>query len=470
MVGRSSAMSGSGRVSELIMIQRLLMSAALAIVLGGGNAWAQDDTDRPDDIADRVAAALVERGDALFEQGDYTNAKKMFAESLERSPSGPSSQQALEKLRASNEKLGIANLDDGRPSSTGQPVDPYAGGNQGGDAPVDPYAGDVPSPVDPYAGGAEPAGPPTPGPAPISPKDEPPEQGARRTLLAWTGVYGLGAGLALAGPQGDDGDISGAAFLVGGLGAAAGVGLGHLLFRARPMTPGQVAASISGGTWGAIEIGLLTDVFSVDDTETNHVYKGAAIGGLAGFGGGLLYAYKGEPEEGDVALANSLGLYGGAGGLLLGVAMSPAEAEAYSLNAVIGSTLGVAGGVLLRDRIDTSRRRLLLVDLGALAGAAIPWALIYPLVSDGGTNNDEQAIGLVSTLTLFGGAVTAWLLTGDGEREAVSARDASPPALVSRSAGGRWSLGSVALRPMHDPALAPAAGVSVGLDLAAGRF
>ena len=52
-----------------------------------------------------------------------------------------------------------------------------------------------------------------------------------------------------------------------------------------------------------------------------------------------------------------------------------------------------------------------MVDLGAAAGAAVPWILIYPLVNDDGTNNDEQALGWISSLTMGGGALTAWLLT-----------------------------------------------------------
>jgi hypothetical protein len=137
---------------------------------------------------------------------------------------------------------------------------------------------------------------------------------------------------------------------------------------------------------------------------------------------------------------------------------------------VIGSTLGLTTGLLLSRYADASRRRMLFVDLGALAGAAVPWALIYPLISDDQTNNDEQAAGLISTLTLGGGAVVAWLLTRGGDRTMAADDEETPTALLQRSRTGSWKLGTPGLRPMQAPALAPPSGLALGIDLAAGRF
>jgi hypothetical protein len=238
------------------------------------------------------------------------------------------------------------------------------------------------------------------------------------------------------------------------------------------MTPGQVAAAMSAGTWGAFDIGLMTDVFGIGSTETNHVYAGVAVGGLLGFGAGALYAYSSEPSEGDISVMNSLGMYGAGMGLLLGVAIDPPTGEAYSLQAVLGSTAGLAAGWFLSRYVETTRRRMLFVDVGAAAGAAVPWALLYPLIADGGTNNDEQVAGALSTATLAAGAVAAWLLTRDEGRGSTQApaADAAPLAILRRTDAGQWSLGAPLVRPMSDPELAPPNGLALGVDVLAGQF
>jgi hypothetical protein len=131
--------------------------------------------------------------------------------------------------------------------------------------------------------------------------------------------------------------------------------------------------------------------------------------------------------------------------------------------------------VLLAPRLEVSRRRMLLVDLGAAAGVAAGW-LLYPLVQDGDTNNDEQALGLVSTLTLGAGAVVAWVMTrgmdddGDDRESAARHDPPPPPGLLQRTAAGRWEPGLPALRPLSTPQAATPAGGGVVLDLLSGRF
>lgn len=443
------------------MVKRLAscMAVIVCVVMFAAPASAQDE---PDNIDDEVARWILIRGQELFHQGDYANAKKMFIESLERSPKGPSAKQALTMLRTTNEQLGVSDLDDGRPvpGGDGGPRDPY----QDPDGPRDPYAGGGGDVRDPYGGGDGGGGPP-----------DDPHKGARRTLLAWSGAYGLSLGLALAGPESDNGEIGGGAFLVGALGAGAGIGLSHLLFKRKPMTAGQVAATTSIGTWAGLNVALMVDVFDTDGTGVNDIYKGVAFGGLAGIAGGAYYAYKIEPEVGDISFANSLGLYGAAAGLLLGVGISPAEGEAYSLQAVLGSTAGFATGLWLSDRVDTTRRRMLMIDLGAAAGAAVPWILLYPIVNDSGTNNDEQALGWISTATMGGGAIVAWLLTrdsdGGSETDSIEAEPAGPTALLRRNRRGRWRLGAPIPRPMENLALAPpTGGLSLGVDILGGSL
>ena len=82
-----------------------------------------------------VARALIRRGNALFGDRDYANARTMFIEALEKDPTGPHAKSALAMLRRANAKLGRYK-DDGRPKGSGVPAPP-----RGGEGVIDPYAG-----------------------------------------------------------------------------------------------------------------------------------------------------------------------------------------------------------------------------------------------------------------------------------------------------------------------------------------
>lgn len=454
------------------MPRRLILLVVLALGAWSPPALAQDADHGDESIDQAVARALLDRGKALYAAGDHTNAKMLFIESLERSAEGAWSKEALAMLRASNEKLGVANLEHGNPSATSVggdsgPLDPYAT-DGGGEGPLDPYGGGDPvgDPEDPYAGlGGE---------RPGNLDDEPDDGSvARRRVAMWGGGFGALLGLALVGPNDDNNQTRGAAVLVAALtGAAGGVG-GYYLLGRKPLAIGQGQAIISAGSWGVYTVALFGDaVTGVDTTTTNEGFKAAAIGGAVGLGGGVLYAVRAEPTEADVSLTNSFGLYGTTTGLMLGVVMNPPESEAYSINGALGAVGGLGIGYWLSTRYEVSRRRMIRVDLGALAGLAASWALFYPLIADDTTSGDEQAAGAVSIGAMAVGGYLGWRL-GRGLEDA-GADDASVaglPGLVTRSDAGAWSVGTPLPRPMENPALAPrTGGFSMGIDLAAGRF
>ena len=419
--------------------------------------------DPADDIDDQVAVALYARGQQLLQRGDPANAKQLFIESLERSPRGSRSPDALRYLRVANKKLGLKNLDDGRP---GAPVDPNGGGATG-EQPIDPY------------GGGDSGGD---GGQTIDQPDAGASQAGRRVVMAFSAGAGLIAGLAIAGPESettnDFGDttseVGGGAVLAGLLGAGVGFAGSWWLTDRYPVTSGQSVAIASGATWGTIDLALFGDAVTGADSDPNDVWKFAAAGSLLGLAGGAWYGARFDPSEEEMVFANSLGAMGAGAGLLVGVGIQPPEREAYSINALVGSLAGLGIGLALADSAQVSTRRMLWIDLGAAAGAAVPWALLYPLIEEDGNENDEQAAGWLSALTLGGGAVAAWYLTrglDDGEvDEAHTARDEPPPALVERTSRGAWALGAPLPRPMVAPALAPVSGMSVGADLLSGRF
>jgi len=260
--------------------------------------------------------------------------------------------------------------------------------------------------------------------------------------------------------------------LAGLLGAGAGFAGSWWLTDRYPVTAGQSVAIASGGTWGVIEFALFGDAVTGTDSDANDVWKFAAVGGLAGLGAGTWYAAQFDPTEDQMMFVNSLGAIGAGGGLLVGVGIQPPESEAYSINALVGSLGGLGVGLALSDAAQVSSRRMLYIDLAGAAGAAVPWLLLYPLIKDGDSENDEQAAGWLSALTLGGGVITGWFLTrglDDGEASAQAARDAAPPALVTRDGTGRWGVGLPLPRLMSATAVGPSR-TALGADLVSGRF
>ncbi len=435
-------------------------------------------------IDNAVAAALLDRANILFAAKDFANARQLYIESLVRSPKGPSATQALDMLKQSNTKLGNKDVYSGaptvvRPAGTAKPLDPYGTGTdpvvKKPDKPLDPYGTgkiktpDNTDPLDPYGTGK------VAKPDPATPKDDPnADRQARNLLMGWSGMLGLGVGLAIAGPEDDNGDVSGGAVVAGILGAGATVGLSWYLTRKRKLTAGQSSAIMSAGTWGAYNIGLFADTLKTQGTTANDVMIGVALGGVLGVAAGAAYALKEKPSVDDVAVMNSFGAYGTTAGLMLGVLMDPPESEAYNVNAILGNLGGLAVGWWAAKKLDVSRSRMLRVDLGAALGVAGTWALFYPLISDDAERSDEQVTGLVSVLGMAGGAYAAWYLTRKMDKKKESlVKDgvASPyPSLLRRSSAGTWTTGVPIPRPMST-ALAPKTrGRSMGIDLAGGWF
>jgi len=391
-----------------------------------------------DDIDAVVANALYERATMLYGRGDVANAKQLFIEAIERRPEGDRAADARSMVRTCNERLGLE-PDDGMPGvARSAPLDPYRGPEGGSPDGRAPSAGD-----ESRERGAE-------------------DRQAHIGLSIWSGSYGLLTGLAVGGPMAKDADgndeLSGTAVVTGLVGGAALAGLGYWLGDRYPLSAGQSAAIASAGTWGTVTFGLLGDVVTGRQSDTNDVFKLMAVGGAFGIGGGIAYAWKMDPSVGDVAFANSLTSYGIGAGLLVGVLISPPRREAYSLNALFGAVAGATAGVLLTDHVEISRKRTLWLDLGAAAGVASTWIVVYPFLADGGTNDDEQALGLLSTLGMGAGVAVAWLLTRDLDADA-----STGSALWSRDPAGRWSWAVPRLEP-----IATGDGLGIAVRLLAG--
>lgn len=398
-----------------------------------------------------VATALFERGKLMYARGDYQTAKTLLLESVERGGDSVTSRDAKALLAGVNGKLGLP-ADHGlaRPAASG------AGEGNGGavGGPVDPYApggsGDLGAAGGSVGLGASATGDGSGDGAGQGPTDDGGSvRTARQTLLGSSTALGFTLGMGLAGPEDDDGNFNGGSLVVGALGAAGGAALAYYGTRNRQVRLGDANAIASAGLWGATLFGFFADVTTgIDNTTANDVFGGAAIGGLLGTGTGVLLAQRYDPSAGDVALINSFGIYGATGGLLLATAIDAAEDEGYTLNVVLGGALGLGFGTYMAGRHEFSRSRMGKVDLFALAGAAVPWVLVYPLVADEASASDTQLVGLLSTFTLGGGAILGFYLTRDrGGKDPASGASDAPPALLGRSASGQWQAGVPLLGP-----------------------
>jgi hypothetical protein len=234
-----------------------------------------------------------------------------------------------------------------------------------------------------------------------------------------------------------------------------------------PLRPPQIASLVSAGSWGALAGALFADLASGFDTATNTVYRGAALGGALGLGAGLLLARQ-TPSGADVALVDSTMLHGTLVGLLSAAAIAPPHSEAYGLQATIGMAAGLGAGALLAPRLELGTRRLLWIDGAALAGAAVPWFLVYPLAARSDTSTDEQAVATLSAVGLGAGIALGWWFSRGLAGSDASRSSAGAAALLERDAAGRWRAGLPAIVPLVAGATPP--GRSWGLLLAAGLF
>lgn len=244
----------------------------------------------------------------------------------------------------------------------------------------------------------------------------------------------------------------------------------------KPNVEGELASRnrriLSGAVWGATIGGAFGDAVIVERTKASHVAIGAgvglAVGGLAGYG----LARKRPQTRGDVALSDTLAGIGGVGGLTLGMLMQPAEAEAYSVNVMLGVAGGLLVGYIAAPQTNTTERRMLRVAGISMLGGALPF-LLYAGVYDDSTDGDERLVGGLATAGLLVGAYVGFRLTrgmdsGEdvlpGERQRV---EDAPIALIGRHSNGRWSPNGIGFAPTS-PLLSPQPGMT--MSILGGRF
>lgn len=395
-------------------------------------------------LDEQIAEQLVARAQELVDAKLWVDAKQLAVEALVQSPKGNAAERARFIIKTVNQQLGIA---DDQPASPA-PTQPPAPASPIDTSPVDTTISD------PTARALPPVAPPA-------------EGGERHDGSLAAGIHGgIFAGLlgATLGAAVDSDHPQDAALPLAAVGAVGGGLLGNRI--GHRWDEAQVRTVGAGSVWGGVAGAFFAETVqgANDGTVTAPgILLGASIGSVLGAAGGLGLASRNKLTRGDVALVDTFAGMGAAGGLTIGMLMQPAQDEAYSLNAVLGTGAGIVVGLVAAPKTNTTPRRMLRVAGLAAAGGALPF-LLYAGINDSSSSADERVTGLLSTAGLVGGAWLGFYLTRhldegldvlDGER--APAQDA-PPAVVGRSSDGRWDLGGLGLMttpvsPEHSPTL-----------------
>jgi hypothetical protein len=402
-------------------------------------APAQVHTDDPV-LAEQIALSLVHRAQELYDARVFVDAKQLAVEALVRSPKGPAAEQARFLVKKINEQLGISEAPEPTPQPPPRP-----------EPEVD--LTPIEDPTEKHR-------------QKIDTAPERPDRPSRLTAGAHAGLYFGLLGATVGSFVSQDTPASGAI----PLGLAAGLGAGLYAPRLAGRLSwhdGQVRTMGAASVWGGVIGGFFADSVKTKESSSREVLVGASIGATAGAVGGALLARKDHYTKGDIALVDTLAGIGAAGGLTMGMLMQPAETEAYSVNAIVGTTGGVIVGLIAAPRTNTTQRRMVRVAGASALGGAIPF-LLYAGIYDEGSAGDERLTGFLSSAGLVAGAWLGFRLTRgmDSDQDVLPGKkpevDDAPPSLVSRHSDGRWAPGALTIQPLSQ-ALAPQRGMAVPL-------
>ena len=189
----------------------------------------------------------------------------------------------------------------------------------------------------------------------------------------------------------------------------AGIGLaGSLLLTMDGITPGHASLLNTGplwGTWNAL--GLLGAIDPVGFSE--EALFGVMMGSqVAGIGLGALLWRPLQPTAGDVALANSAGIWAGAvTAMIHGASGFEADQSATLASLVVASDVALVGGAILSRYYPMTRGRVLVIDAGGALGTLLGFGSALLIT---GSEIDSAAALMVPGMigTLAGLGITTW--------------------------------------------------------------
>jgi hypothetical protein len=251
------------------------------------------------------------------------------------------------------------------------------------------------------------------------------------------------------------------------IGGAALGSLGGFFATPRGIQEANSALILGGTTWGGMEglaLGLLAD------RRNTRLVAGLTLGGsVAGMGTALVMVKPLQITPGQAAMINSGGIWGMGLGVGLGYALR-GDRRDLDLTLIIGLNIGLITSGVMVNHFDLSRTRMLLIDVGTVAGAGTG-TLIGFAVSRSDPFKSNIGVANLARGALVGGAVgltTAVLLTRNFDKRGKAgaiARD-SLISLESHS----LQLGVPAAQIVQAPGPLGTKDLQVTLKLASGKF
>lgn len=292
-----------------------------------------------------------------------------------------------------------------------------------------------------------------------------PARSGRTELVLASMVYGGAAGPMLVAALSTNSDFlqTGNGLLTLLLSSAAGIGAGFLasfLPTRDGIKVGHSSVIIGGGAWGtllgaSLSLGL--------QLQNQYTFGLSLLGGAVGITTGVLLARLKDPTAGPAALMNSGGFWGTAASVLLTHAIfRTPSAQQFGWFMLGGVTAGVLTGSLLGWKLDVTRTRVLLIDVGGLVGTGLGFALGTAV----GASSQDDTLQSGSRFAL-GGMALGLLAAAVGTR---SYKGDIPPveALLLRDQGRfRFALPRLEIEPVLTPE-GPTTRLNV--VLAKGRF
>jgi hypothetical protein len=265
-----------------------------------------------------------------------------------------------------------------------------------------------------------------------------PVRSGRTELVIWAMVYGGVIGQMLIGAISDFKGLGGTdTSLPLQFGASlAGIGLGFVgSFLATPagIKVGHSSLIIGGSAWGmsvGASLGLGLQV------PNQYIYALALLGSGLGTTTGILVSRWRDTTPGDSAVFNSGGLWGTVSGALLAQSIfSHPTLSELGWFCLGGTVLGGISGALAGWRVEISRGHMGLIDLGAVTGGGLGFALGYIIGATtpgslGVQDGSRYALGGMA-LGLLAAAVLSRNYKGD----------LAPAEALITHEHGRWAMG-----------------------------
>lgn len=219
------------------------------------------------------------------------------------------------------------------------------------------------------------------------------------------------------------------------VGAGAGLAGALLLDRPHPVSPsltaslntGLVLGTLAGGGL-ALQLQRHVDGFDTADAATA-VWAGATVG--LGLGVGLHAAL--HPSPGSASFVQSGGAWGGALGLLTGLALQRDAHLGLALG--VGELLGAGAAAFATHALRPTPGRVHWMDLGALGGALVGTAISLLLLYE--ADQRPAALATVELCTL-GGGVAGYLFGARREPPSHDREARGGPSPAFGLSGLRW--------------------------------